>query len=102
MKLCDRCRVSGCCLNYLGEACKRARKRECPDVVFTNADRIREMSDEELANFISRIEIGDFSPLVYGKTFCDMCQGQYECDDCRLWWLRQPAEKLCDERKEKV
>ena len=59
----------------------------------TNADRIRAMSDEELSEFISRIEIGDFGPQVYGKTFCDMCKGQYECDDCRLWWLQQPAEE---------
>ena len=59
----------------------------------TNADRIRAMRDEELSEFISRIEIGDFGPQVYGKTFCDMCKGQYECDDCRLWWLQQPAEE---------
>ena len=58
----------------------------------TNADRIRAMSDKELAEFISRIEIGDFGPQVYGKTFCDMCKGQYECDDCRLWWLQQLYE----------
>lgn len=58
----------------------------------TNADRIRAMSDEELSEFISRIEIGDFGQQVYGKTFCDMCKGQYECDDCRLWWLQQPCE----------
>ena len=50
-------------------------------------------SDVELAEFISRIEIGDFGPQVYGKTFCDMCKGQYECDDCRLWWLQQLAEE---------
>ena len=59
----------------------------------TNADRIRAMSDEELSEFISRIEIGDFGQQVYGKTFCDMCKGQYECDDCRLWWLQSPAEE---------
>ena len=59
----------------------------------TNADRIRSMSDEELSEFISRIEIGDFGQQVYGKTFCDMCKGQYECDDCRLWWLQQPTEE---------
>ena len=65
----------------------------CPEQQLSNADRIRAMSDEELAEFISRIEIGDFGPQVYGKTFCDMCKGQYECDDCRLWWLQQPAEE---------
>jgi len=50
MKLCDRCRVSGCLLTYGGKACREARKQECPDVVFTNADKLREMDDEELAN----------------------------------------------------
>ena len=65
----------------------------CPEQKLSNADRIRDMSDEELAEFISRIEIGDFGPQVYGKTFCDMCKGQYECDYCRLWWLQQPAEE---------
>lgn len=65
----------------------------CPEQKLSNADRIRDMSDEELAEFISRIEIGDFGPQVYGKTFCDVCKGQYECDDCRLWWLQQPAEE---------
>lgn len=65
----------------------------CPEQKLSNADRIRDMSDEELSEFISRIEIGDFGQQVYGKTFCDMCKGQYECDDCRLWWLQQPAEE---------
>jgi len=63
-----------------------------PDII-TNADRIRAMSDEELSEFISRIEIGDFGQQVYGKTFCDMCKGQYKCDDCRLWWLQQPVKE---------
>ena len=68
------------------------RLYQCKKGPITNADRIRAMSDEELSEFISRIEIGDFGPQVYGKTFCDMCKGQYECDDCRLWWLQQPCE----------
>ena len=55
----------------------------------TNADRIRAMSDEELADFIDRCEMND---IDYAKTFCDLCNGQYECDQCRLEWLRQPAE----------
>ena len=83
MKLCDRCRVSGCCLNYLGDACKRARKRECPDVVFTNADRIRDMSDEELLNFMIKT-IGN---AVLCKTLGT------EPKFCSLEWLQQPAEE---------
>ena len=65
----------------------------CPEQKLSNADRIRSMSDEELSEFISRIEIGDFGQQVYGKTFCDMCKGQYKCDDCRLWWLQQPVKE---------
>lgn len=84
--------VEGGCRAWANEciACKGTGAILVPE---TNADRIRRMSDEELAEFISRIEIGDFGPQVYGKTFCDMCKGQYECDDCRLWWLQQPAEE---------
>lgn len=55
----------------------------------TNADRIRSMTDEELADFIDRCEMND---IDYAKTFCDLCNGQYECDQCRLEWLQQPAE----------
>lgn len=55
----------------------------------TNADKIRAMSDEELADFIDRCEMGD---IDYAKTFCDLCNGQYECDQCRLDWLKQKAE----------
>lgn len=69
------------------------RLYQCKKGPITNADRIRAMTDEELSEFISRIEIGDFGQQVYGKTFCDMCKGQYKCDDCRLWWLQQPVKE---------
>ena len=53
----------------------------------TNADRIRAMSDEELAKFMR-------------KPFCDKrtdeeCKISYcgVCDQCILDWLRQPAEE---------
>ena len=65
--------------------------KDCPyrTEPITNADRIRAMSDEELAEFIDRCEMND---IDYAKTFCDLCNGQYECDQCRLDWLKQPAE----------
>lgn len=54
--------------------------------VKTNADRIRGMSDEDLAKwFLSAgICIRDFE---YVK-----CDGIH-CKDCRLNWLRQPAKE---------
>lgn len=93
MKTCHNCACDPVCNHTWNgwETCGNWIQK--PEKPLTNADRIRAMSDEELAEFISRIEIGDFGPQVYGKTFCDMCKSQYECDDCRLWWLQQPAEE---------
>lgn len=91
-----KCSGINCPMQYPYDVKKCLCVDTCPyatTVPYTNADRIRAMSDEEMAEFIGRIEIGDFGPQVYGKTFCDMCKGQYECDDCRLWWLQQPAEE---------
>lgn len=55
MKVCDRCRVSGCLLNYGEKACRNARKRDCPDVLFTNADILREMDNKELAVLLAKM-----------------------------------------------
>lgn len=49
MKLCDRCRVSGCLLNYLGSACKHARKITCPDVHPNRAELIANMTVNEMS-----------------------------------------------------
>lgn len=51
----------------------------------TNADRIRSMTDEELANIIE---------CPYGNPYFDEhlpCRGS--CHDCLLIWLQQPAEE---------
>lgn len=48
----------------------------------TNADRIRAMSDEELAEFIASLDCPDR---------WRECKGH--CDDCVLEWLKQPAEE---------
>lgn len=52
----------------------------------TNADRIRSMSDEELAKWM-------FSPGICIRDFADVkCDG-VSCKECRIDWLRQPAEE---------
>ena len=51
----------------------------------TNADRIRAMSDEELANIVE---------CPYGNPYFDEhlpCKGS--CHDCLLIWLQRPAEE---------
>jgi len=70
--------------------------------LFTNADRIRGMNDEEMANMLYSFE--DLKMPNY-------CQRKKECDDmldadidipagkcirCLLDWLRQPAEEASD------
>lgn len=56
----------------------------------TNADRIRNMQDEELMGFLKRIEVGD---IDYSVTFCDLCKDSgnvpgLDCDGCLLHWLQ--------------
>lgn len=96
MKICDRCRVAGCLLNYGGKACRNARKQNCPDVVFTNADRVREMNDEELAKFMLGCDgvaycRGDDSNRT---CYLDGHDGMTACELCALKWLREAAEVL--------
>ena len=55
-------------------------------VPLTNADRIRSMSDEEMAEFISSI------PMCVGKDEDLNCEIDV-CKECFLKWLRQPAEE---------
>ena len=65
----------------------------CPNFGFksnTNADRIRAMSDEELATIIHATSLG------YKDEWCDYhCENQGEdgCDNCIKEWLKQPAKE---------
>ncbi len=52
----------------------------------TNADRIREMTDEELAKVLST---GSF---ICGRTK-DVCKDMPGCEECSLAWLQSPAEE---------
>lgn len=51
----------------------------------TNADRIRNMTDEELAKLLST---GTF--ICEGRK--DICENMPGCKECRLAWLKAPAE----------
>ena len=52
----------------------------------TNADRIREMSDEELAKVLST---GTF---ICGR-LKDVCKDMPGCEECIWAWLRSPVEE---------
>lgn len=58
-----------------------------PEIV-TNADRIRAMSDEELAKFLDKVSIRCPRPSITED--CSMPSG---CEKCVLKWLQQQAEE---------
>lgn len=80
------------------EPCCRCDSRK------TNADRIRNMSDEELAEFIHKMEATCFADII-GYANKDCGQGKISCRECRakaptiLEWLQ--SEVKTEESEEK-
>jgi hypothetical protein len=83
---CNSCQNKGshkchsCCGKYYdgvlqGKPTKYRKKQQ------TNADRIRAMTDEELAKMVVCPHAGNW----------DLCKD--DCKKCRLEWLKQPAEE---------
>lgn len=89
--------------------CKRCKKyyqnkydcAECnPDYRITNADRIRAMSDDELAEFI--VKSCDNPMLEKNEDMCDFCDkyedekaecNEEECKMAVVKWLKSEAEE---------
>lgn len=72
----------------------------CPEQTLSNADRIRAMSNEELADFLNRCTAGEDAPAFCRKL--PECDADLEtdtliplerCGKCLLHWLRQPAKE---------
>ena len=66
-------------------------EKTCPNFVepkpITNADRIRAMTDEELADYFSELSCW---PNASRKD----CRGMANCMDCWLDWLKQGANDV--------
>ena len=67
------------------EPCCRCDSRK------TNSDRIRNMSDEELAEFLDVVGEDGISSQ-YTNLPCDCCYEKTECSKCWKEWLRSEAE----------
>ena len=67
------------------EPCCRCDSRQ------TNADRIRNMSDEELAEFLDIVEEDGISSQR-ADIPCDCCYEKTECSKCWKEWLQSEAE----------
>lgn len=80
----DKCKV----WHHCGSDCPAHESR-----IKTNADRIRAMNDEELAEFIKRVSSNCLIALMYG-----VCKNQHCCSVCRAShpsvkdWLQSEAE----------
>ena len=71
------------------------RKRECKHFVpMTNADRIRNMSDEELADFLVRVNCAYAEDCMVGIEVCkcDDC-ADMDCVDCFLEWIQAEVKE---------
>ena len=58
----------------------------------TNADRIRAMSDEELADFLLKM-MSDVQCFAEGILPYHSCPQNHNCKQCGIEWLHQPAEE---------
>lgn len=90
MGLCESCKNNSC--GYASEDVIRCGDFE-ENLVQTNADRIRAMSDEELAVFLAdEIPHGD----CYGCEFLcwKISKGNFanSCQNAWYGWLKQPAK----------
>lgn len=98
MSLCQKCANVNC--NHAiepGEVVVRCGAYKPP---MTNADRIRAMSDEELADFLEKINPINCDCCVYMRP-CRLEYDEetvnyaekYNCKDGFMQWLQQPAEE---------
>ena len=68
-------------LNIKRKTCKKAKE----EYMMTNADRIRAMNDEELAEFIKNVKVR--------AAFCKSIKNNDAFEElCSAEWLQQPAE----------
>lgn len=71
------------------------RRDDCPLIEIppnrmTNADRIRAMTDEELAEFLT-------SPRsVCPKYDCETCHNDNPCEECICEWLKKEIKDECN------
>jgi len=71
-----------------GYTCKECNGSGQIEVSMTNADRIRAMSDEELAAYLLGISTAE---CPFKEVRCDIYKDK-TCAKCWADWLQQPAE----------
>lgn len=82
---CDKCQNKAYCDEHVGirRICKRNGYNGF--VMYTNADRLRSMTDEELAIWLSAITWCEYCPI---RERCDEVIQTRFCKDILLEWLK--------------
>ena len=95
-ELCVNCKKNNSCT-----MCWKTSNKKCPHFIQkTNADRIRSMSDEELAAKISSRCISDIVCGGNCKAFATLDKtSQQQCVEIVLDWLQQPAELFAKQKR---
>ena len=89
---CNECSNANICLDHIEILGLGGCTSGIPDCkVITNADRIRNMSDEELAEFLDIVGEDGISSQ-YTDVPCDCCSEKTECSKCWKEWLESEAE----------
>lgn len=90
LDLCDRLERKTRDCELLAQKIVELRQR----AVKTNADRIRAMSDEELAKLLLDADQGNFTVDICDERYCvaDQNDCPHDCKAAALKWLQQPME----------
>ena len=87
------------CFFYRNEWCEKIVDSPDPEEArdcnyfreMTNADRIRAMSDEELAGFLMKLMHNNIQCFGEGMFPYHPCTQEQNCKQCGIDWLQQPA-----------
>lgn len=93
-----------CIVTGWREECPQCKGWRTIDPPITNAEKIREMTDEEIAEKLLALEKGELAPESFPLLWCeakapgcDLSDPSFVCTDelakaCILRWLRSPAD----------
>lgn len=81
--LCNRCKVPGCCLNYLGKACKAAREEICPEVIPTRLDILCDMEFDDVVHTLA---------LLTDHVEAQHCKGPMQREEIIKAWLKEEMQ----------
>ena len=93
-ELCVNCKKNNSCT-----MCWKTSNKKCPHFIQkTNADKIRAMSDEELAKFLTHINPTNCQDCAFSHGWrCQPDRDDYsdfeKCKEGRKRWLQQPVKE---------